>query len=407
MVNLEHLFKYFPIPILILEEDFVYENEKAREINLKENFRKNTIYLNNKIFKIINYKYSNYEIFIGLEYTEEQRNIETLKTYQRFFKEAKDFFFILDHVGRFVDVNPSYEILGFKREELLGKNSRIIAFEDQINVLRENFKKVLSGNTVRFVFRAKTARGEARYLDVIEWPRFSNEEIIGSEGVARDITENKKLEIELERTNRALKILNKINQQIFREKDEYSLLLKVCSILKEFGVYAFAWLVDSGKLVETSPDASQCSMGEKMEFKYEDCTCPKANGKSLVIPITFEGKILGVLAFCSVGELVANEIQIFSQLSEDLGFAINYYSAERQRKILSDVLIENLRQFENLGDRLRNPLAIALGYLEIKDEVGCEKAIKEIEKQLKRILETIEELRFQEVLSFLLTKRKA
>lgn len=404
-MNPKDVFEDFPIAILILGKDFVYENETSKEIKLKENVDKDIIKINNKIFKIINKKVFDFEIFIGLEYTEEQKNIEALKIYQRFFREAKDFLFILDEHGRFLEVNPSYEILGFKIEDIIGKTSRVIAFEDQIEILKENFEKVLKGETVRFVFKAKTANGETRFLDVLEWPRFSNGEIVGSEGVARDVTDNKKLEIELERTNRALKILNKINQQIFRELDEYSLLLKIQKILKEFGIKAYAWLFESGKLVEAVPNASECPREGKMEFKFEKCACPNAKEKSLVIPVTFEGKILGVLALCSVGELTENEIQIFSQLSEDLGFAIKHYRAERQRRILSHLLAENFRQFEDLADKLRNPLAIAMGYVEIKEEVGCEKAIEEIEKQLKRVLETLDELRFQETLSYILTKK--
>ncbi|MEM4292109.1 MAG: PAS domain S-box protein [Archaeoglobaceae archaeon] len=404
-MNFEELFNDFPLAILILGENFAYENRKAKEIKLKENLGKDIITYNNKIFKIIEKKLRDFSVFIGIEYTEEQRNTEILRIYQRFFREAKDFFFILDNRGRFLEVNPSYEILGFKKDEIVGKNSRVIAFEDQIDVLRENFKKVLNGETVRFVFKAKTAKGETRFLDVLEWPRFSDGEIIGSEGVARDVTDSKKMEIELERTNRALKILNKINQQIFREIDEYSLLLRVQGILKEFGIKSYAWLVESGNLLEAVPNASECQISGKTEFKFEKCACPKASDKSLVIPMTFEGKILGILALCSIGELWESEIQIFSQLSEDLGFAINHYKVERQRRILSHLLTENLRQFEALADKLRNPLAIAMGYAEIRKEVGCDKAIEEIEKQLRRILETVEELRFQETLSYLLTKK--
>lgn len=404
-MNFEELFRDFPIAILILGENFVHENRKAEEMKLKENLDKDMVKSYNKIFKIIKEKIHNLDLFLGIEYTEEQRNIEVLRIYQKFFREAKDFFFILDERGRFLEVNPRSEILGFKREEVIGRNSRLIAFEDQIEMLRENFKRVLRGETVRFVFKAKTAKGEARFLDVLEWPRFSNGEIVGSEGVARDVTDSKRLEIELERTNRALKILNKINQQIFREVDEYSLLFKVQQILKEFGIKVYAWLIESGKLLEAVPKDSECLKSGEIEFKFEKCACPKAKEKSLLLPITFEGKVLGLLALCSIGELMEIEIQIFSQLSEDLGFAINHYRAERERRILSHLITENLRQFEDLADKLRNPLAIALGYAEIRDEVGCDRAIEEIEKQLRRLLETVEELRFQETLSFLLTKK--
>ena len=404
-MNFEELFRDFPIPLLVLGENFVYENEKAKEIKLIENVDRDFIKTNDKIFKIIKYKIQNLNIVVCTDYTEDYKNIENLKIYRRFFMEAKDFLFILDERGRFVEVNPGYEILGFKGEEIIGKNSRIIAFEDQLEILRENFKRVLRGETVRFVFKAKNARGELRFLEVLEWPRFSDGKIVGAEGVARDVTDNKKLEMELERTNRALNILNRINQQIFKEVDEYSLLLKVQRILKDFGIEAYSWLLESGKLVDAVPRASDCPIRGKMEFRFEECECPNARGRSLVIPIALEGKILGILALCSVGELTENEIKIFSQLGENLGFAINHYRVERRRRMLSHLISENLRQFEDLADKLRNPLAIALGYAEIRREVGCDRAIEEIEKQLRRLLETVEELRFQEILSYFLAEK--
>ncbi|MEM1999405.1 MAG: hypothetical protein QW127_06335, partial [Archaeoglobaceae archaeon] len=102
-MNFEELFNDFPLAILILGENFAYENRKAKEIKLKENLGKDIITHNNKIFKIIERKLRDFSVFIGIEYTEEQRNTEILRIYQRFFREAKDFFFILDNRGRFLE----------------------------------------------------------------------------------------------------------------------------------------------------------------------------------------------------------------------------------------------------------------------------------------------------------------
>jgi len=93
------------------------------------------------------------------------------------------------------------------------------------------------------------------------------------------------------------------------------------------------------------------------------------------------------------------------QLGGDIGLGIDHYNADMERKIMSKIISENLSQFEYLADKLRNPIAIALGYLEIIDEVGTEKALSEIKNQLNRMMETIEELRRQETITFLVAKR--
>ncbi|MCS7130267.1 MAG: PAS domain S-box protein [Archaeoglobaceae archaeon] len=407
MLNFQRLLESLPLAIIITDgRSVLYKNKHAEEIGLKPELREEKLFIGDHIYKLFKGKFEEYEIILAMDYTQEQRNIEVLRVYEKFFKEGKDFFFILDEKGRFIEVNPTYEIMGYKREELLGKTSRVLAFEDQIEILRENFRKVMSGETVRFVFKARNTKGELRFIEVTEWPRIVNGRVVGSEGVARDVTERAMLQEELERTNRAMQILTQINQQVFREKDEYSLLQKVCGILKSFGIRAFAWLYEGGKFVEATPFAFECIIRDRIEFKYETCKCERAKGKTLTLPMTYEGKVLGVIAFCSIGDLTENELKVFSQLSEDLGFAIAHYKAERERKIMSNLLIENLKQFENLSDKLRNPLGIAMGYVEIANEIGTEKAIKEIEKQLRRIIETIEEMRFQEILTFLLTKRE-
>ncbi|MEM3139781.1 MAG: histidine kinase dimerization/phospho-acceptor domain-containing protein, partial [Archaeoglobaceae archaeon] len=134
--------------------------------------------------------------------------------------------------------------------------------------------------------------------------------------------------------------------------------------------------------------------------------CDKAKGKSLILPLIHEDRILGLLALCSIGELDENELKVFLQLSGDIGLGIDHYNVDMERKIMSSIISENLNQFEYLADKLRNPLAIALGYLEILEEVGTERVLNEIKNQLNRMKETIEELRRQETVTFLIGKRR-
>ncbi len=344
-----------------------------------------------------------------IDRTDEMRSQEKLTMYERFFREAKDMFFIIDRKGRFIDVNPRYaEILGYNHSELIGHTSRRIAFEEDLDVLRENFRKVLNGESVRFTFRARCKNGDERVFEVVEWPVFREGEVVGAEGVLRDITDRLRTERELKKTNDLLKTISEINELIFREKDEYALLSKVCRVFSRIrNINSWAWVLEKDKILKATPLAPECTLAERARdglLKYEECLCPLNTGKSLAIPIVHNSHVFGVLVLCSVGELSNDEIKIFEELGENLGFAITSYRAERDRKIAINLLLDNLEQFEDLADRLRNPVAIISGFIEIKDDIGCERALKEIEKQVERIKGILDDLRLQETLTYFILK---
>ena len=344
-----------------------------------------------------------------IDRTDEMKAQEKLRMYERFFREAKDMFFIIDRKGRFVDVNPRYaEILGYDYSELIGHTSRKVAFEEDLDILRENFRKVLNGESVRFTFRARCKNGDERVFEVVEWPVFRDGKVVGAEGVLRDITDRLKTERELKKTNELLRTISEINELIFREKDEYALLSKVCRvILKLRNASSWAWVVEKEKMLKATPLAPECALAEKARdgvLKYEECSCPVGSGKSLAIPIRHNSHVFGVLVLCSVGELSEDEIRIFEELGENLGFAITSYRAERDRKIALNLLLDNLEQFEDLADRLRNPVAIISGFIEIKNDIGCERALREIEKQVDRIKRILDDLRLQETLTYFILR---
>ncbi|MEM0215124.1 MAG: PAS domain S-box protein, partial [Archaeoglobaceae archaeon] len=289
MIELHDVIQKIPLALVIREgENLIYANDEAKKIGLDslDLANKEKIVVDKKVYKLLYTRFKNYDLFIAFEYTEEQKLSDALHAYERFFKSGKDFFFILDEKGRFLDVNQTYEVVGYHREELLGKTSRIISFDDQIETLRENFRRVLSGETVRFIFKARTATGEAKFIEVLEWPRIVDGKIIGSEGVARDITERFLLQQQLEKMNRALQILTQVNQQIFKERDEYALLQKIWSILKSYGIRSYIWINKQNKFVDAIPNASECPAFKNPELRYETCNCERSKGKSLIIPLT-------------------------------------------------------------------------------------------------------------------------
>jgi PAS domain S-box-containing protein len=134
----------------------------------------------------------------AIDRTKEEEYRRRLEEYRRFYENARDMFFIIDSQGCFIDVNPKYaEMLGYSKEELIGRNSRMITHPEDIGILRENFQKVMKGESVRYEARAVARDGEVYILEIVMWPVYDGESIIGAEGILRDITEKKMMEQEI------------------------------------------------------------------------------------------------------------------------------------------------------------------------------------------------------------------
>ncbi|AGK61645.1 PAS domain S-box [Archaeoglobus sulfaticallidus PM70-1] len=125
-----------------------------------------------------------------IDITESERYRKKLEEYRRFYENAQDLFFILDNNGRFLDVNPKYaEMLGYSREELIGHTARKLVHPDEVSMVRENFRKVMQGKTVRYEAKAIAKDGREYVMEVILWPVFENGRVVGAEGILRDISE--------------------------------------------------------------------------------------------------------------------------------------------------------------------------------------------------------------------------
>jgi len=141
---------------------------------------------------------------------EYERKLETISSYKKFFDHAEDVFFRLDVKGRFVDINPKIEILGYTRDEVLGKKSiKLISRTDRDTAI-DRFRSVLRGNREKFRVRAVKKTGEVVEMEVIEWPWREGNVFRGVEGIARDVSDIVEAERNVRSLNEYLTVLNKI-----------------------------------------------------------------------------------------------------------------------------------------------------------------------------------------------------
>ncbi len=153
--------------------------------------------------------------------TEEKQAEEDLRKseerYRSLFETATDGIFTMDLKTRFTSGNKkAEEMCGYSRDELLGEYATLILPEEEIPRMADVFKKVLRGETDTYETRIITKNGDLLPVEVTSSPVEIDGEIIGTLGMARDITERKKAEEELRRNEEKYRQLTEeINDAIY------------------------------------------------------------------------------------------------------------------------------------------------------------------------------------------------
>lgn len=83
----------------------------------------------------------------------------------------------------------------------------------------------------------------------------------------------------------------------------------------------------------------------------------------------------------------------------------NAYDVDRDRKEALEQLAANLTQFETSADKLRNPLAVIMTSLELKDELGEDYVLEIVDQNSKRIKKELDIMREEEIKTYELTEK--
>jgi len=128
----------------------------------------------------------------------EQKIRRTEYKYQDLIENANDLIFTLNLKGDFMFINRRLSTLtGFTREDWMGRSFfDLVAPEDRVEA-RNNFNKTLQGKARIFEMRMICQNGFPLFLSMNINPIFEKGEVVGVVGIARDITQRKKLEQEI------------------------------------------------------------------------------------------------------------------------------------------------------------------------------------------------------------------
>jgi diguanylate cyclase (GGDEF)-like protein/PAS domain S-box-containing protein len=142
---------------------------------------------------------------IVFDITERKQLEEAVKKseerYRTILEEIQDSYFEVDLAGNFTFVNDAMcRTLGYSKEELIGMNYRVFAAKEDIEVLYRDFNRVYrTGETIKGLSYKFIQKNGTVGFGELSISAIKNEEgeVIAFRGIARDVTESKRLEREL------------------------------------------------------------------------------------------------------------------------------------------------------------------------------------------------------------------
>ncbi|MBI3195735.1 MAG: PAS domain S-box protein [Ignavibacteriae bacterium] len=135
--------------------------------------------------------------------TERKIAVESLQNseerFRSLFESATDAIFTVSLQGIFTSLNPAFEkITGWKCAEWIGKSFTTILHQDDIPLANRLFQETMNAKQPpAYELRVKTKNGEYFFGEITSTPQIQNSKVVGVLGIARDITERKKMEEEI------------------------------------------------------------------------------------------------------------------------------------------------------------------------------------------------------------------
>ncbi len=354
-------------------------------------------------------------------------NVDVLSILDEVIDHSSDGVFILNEDGNILYVSKSISsLLGFTKDELIGVNINklYVNSSPSHSIGSEVSLRRSDGDIIKFLEVTKSFESfeeEKSLFYKLVWSKQSQKPPQSSKESSK------------ESIKKMLTISGEISHLIAWERDCRSLLRKVCKSIVKLREDLSVWIgfFDQGKIeiVESVGYYSREKL-EHMAKKGEilclealksesrklgtipiDQLCKKCslNGddsiKKMVIPISHENRLYGILWLYSSSDSYTNEeLGMITDLACDLALALKTIEIEKKRKEALDKMKDNLEYFEYLADRLRNPLAIMRGFVDVKEDVGAERTFKELSNQINRMNRILDNLRTKEEETFKLKK---
>lgn len=233
-------------------------------------------------------------------------------------------------------------------------------------LIQERLSQILTGNDIPPIeHRIIRKDGEIRWVcNTIILSKDDQDKLISYDGVIKDITERKKVEIEIARANRTLRMLSDSNQALIHIDKESELLNEICRIIVEIGDYRLAWIgfvehknglslypvayagynsafIESAKVFwrnkgkEQSPEIISVRTGKPSIIrnirsdtsfvKWYELTVKQDYKSMIALPLIHENISLGVIGIyvAEMDTFDEKEVVILKELAQNVSFGIS------------------------------------------------------------------------------------
>lgn len=119
--------------------------------------------------------------------------------YRRLVETAPEVIYVLDRRGVLTSLNPTFaNITGWKSEEWVGKEFAPLIHPDDLPTALETFQQCLAGESPPpYELRIRTSGGGYRVGEFTSGPHVVEGEILGEQGIVRDVTDRKEAQRKL------------------------------------------------------------------------------------------------------------------------------------------------------------------------------------------------------------------
>ena len=125
------------------------------------------------------------------------------KKYRTLVEHVPDVVYSLDRTGHFIEINPALsQMLGYSRDELLGKHFALVVDKDDLEKASQSFKELVEGkkdSTIGLQLRLVAKDGNIKIGELNARALYNGKgHLLKTEGIVRDITHRKLQEENLE-----------------------------------------------------------------------------------------------------------------------------------------------------------------------------------------------------------------